>query len=299
MASKSTKKDAPVPTPAPEETALATQEQAGALAVAEVDEWDFGEDANTGFKNLSRDEFSIPFYGLLQSNSEIVKQNKVQGARGGLYLNSMTNELFEELVVQPLHVERVIVEWYPRGSALGKIAGRHQFQSPEVQDAIARNGGSIISTKERPLKLGENILIDTRYLYFNRLSPDGLTVIGFGVLPFAKTKIKSLVNATSAIAQAGLKAPTWSGRFVLGCKLETKGPDSWHNVVIKAFGKENLIFDRSNLLPPSHPLYKAGKQLQESIVGGVHKADFSAEENFGGDGGSESVDSPGAGGRHF
>jgi hypothetical protein len=268
----------------------------------EFDEWDFGEDANKGFQNLSRDEFSIPFYGLLQSNSEIVKQNKIPGGRGGLFLNSMTGELFEKLIVQPIYVERVIVQWAPRGTGKNIVA-RHQYNSKIVQDAIARNGGSIISTKEKPLLAAvgsADTLVDTRYLYFQRLADDGLKVIGFGVLPFSKTKITPLVNATSAINQAGLKAPTWSGRFVMTADLKQKGPDSWHNVTIKAFGRDNLLFDKTNLLPPRHPLFVAGKNLEASIVGGVHKADFSQEDKFAGEGGGgESIDTPGACGRHF
>lgn len=302
MAPKTSKKDTiPAPVEAPTEAIEVSDADDSPTALATVaDEWDFGEDAGTGFKNLSKDEFSIPFYALLQSNSDIVKENRIEGARGGDYVNLMTNELFKKLIIQPVHIDRVIVEWFPRGSAKGKVAARHQFASPEVQEAIARNGGSIISTKEKPLLInGENNLVDTRYCYFNRLAEDGLTVIGFGVFSFTKTKIKKINDATSAIAQSGTRAPLWSGRFVLGTQVEKKGPDTWHNVTITAFGKNNLLFDKSNLLPPSHPLYAEGKSLQRSIVSGVHKADFEAEEKLGGEGDGESIDSPGAGKRHF
>src|SRR5687768_12785462 len=158
MASKSTKKVESVPPPAPEaeptEALAAEVVGSSELSTEVVDEWDYGEDANKGFKNLSRDEFSIPFYGLLQSNSEIVKQNKIEGARGGMFLNTLTGQLFTKLIVQPIFVERVFVEWAPRNSGKG-ICGRHKFDSAEVFDAIAANGGSSISTKEKPLKLGE------------------------------------------------------------------------------------------------------------------------------------------------
>jgi len=309
MASKSTKKDAP-PTVV-EETALVPQAPAGALAVSDEDEWDFGEDASKGFKGLSRDEFSIPFYGLLQSNSDIVKKNEVPGARGGLFINSMTKELCEKLIVQPVYVDRVIVEWAPRGSEK-KVVGRYKFTDPTVQKAIANNGGSIISSKEKPLYSGneKNTLRDTRYLYFNRLAEDGLTIIGFGIMGFSSTKIRMLVDATSAIGQSGLKCPMWSGRFVLSSFLDRKGPDDFSNVEITAFGRSNLIFDKTNLLPkpPSNPdaewnakhlLYQAGKELEESIVAGKRKADYEGEHVGGGANEGESVDSPNAGSRHF
>lgn len=315
MASKNKKVES-VPPPAPEveETEALAAEVADpntSLSTEVVDEWDYGEDANKGFKNLSRDEFSIPFYGLLQSNSEIVKQNKIEGARGGMFINTLTGQLFTKLIVQPIFVERVFVEWAPRNSGKG-ILGRHKFESAEVFDAIAANGGSSISTKEKPLKLGENFLVDTRYLYFQILEEDGLTVKGFGIMPFSKTKIKPLVNATSAILQAGLKSPTWGGRFVLTSQVETKNGETFHNVVIKAFGKDALHFDKTNLLPPAPPdrhpsqlspkqaLYLSGKELEASIVGGQHKADFEREAAASqAEGEGESIDSPGAGKRHF
>lgn len=310
MASKSKKGSDSVPPPAAvEETSLAPQAQGGALVVADDDEWDFGEDAQKGFKGLTRDEFSIPFYGLLQSNSDIVKKNEVAGARGGMFINSMTKELCDKLIVQPVYVERVIVEWAPRGSEK-PVVGRYKFTDPVVQRAIERNGGSIISTKEKPLYSGndKNTLRDTRYLYFNRLADDGLTIIGFGIMGFSSTKIRSIVDATSAINQSGLKCPMWSGRFVMTAFLDRKGADDFHNIDIKAFGRDNLVFDRTNLLPkpPSNPdaewnakhlLYQAGKELEASIVGGQRKADFDGEHVDAGAGG-ESVDSPGAG-RHF
>ncbi len=309
MASKSKKDAAPAVEEQPVEALATTPVTSEALAVSEDDEWDYGDDANKGFQGLSRDEFAIPFYGLLQSNSELVKQNKIPGARGGLFLNSMTGELIEKLIVQPVHVERVIVEWAPRGSDK-KIVARYQYADPIVQEAIARNGGSIIGTKEKPLKHGDNFLVDTRYLYFNRLLEDGLTVSGFGIMPFAKTKITPLVNATSAVAQAGMSSPTWGGRFVMTAELKHKAGESWHNVIIVAFGKNNLMFDKTNLLPPpprnpdaewsaKHVLYQKGKDLEASITSGQRKADFAAEEHFSGEGGgAENVDSAGAS-RHF
>jgi hypothetical protein len=108
MASKSTKKVESVPPPAPEaeptEALAAEVVGSSELSTEVVDEWDYGEDANKGFKNLSRDEFSIPFYGLLQSNSEIVKQNKIEGARGGMFLNTIPPVIFKIWVGLARHV---------------------------------------------------------------------------------------------------------------------------------------------------------------------------------------------------
>lgn len=299
MATK--KKAESVPPPAAESEAieLSDADDSGhALVVSGDDEWDFGSDARSGFKGLSRDEYSIPFYGLLQAGSEAVKLNQIEGARGGDFVNSLTKQLFKKLIVQPVHLERVVVEWAPRGSAQ-KIVARHLFNSAIVAEAVRLNGGSIIGTKDKPLKHGDNFLVDTRYLYFNRLAEDGLTVEGFGIMPFAKTKINPLKDATSAIDQAGLQAPLWSGRFVIGTKVETKAGESWHNVTFKAFGRENLMFDRTNLLSPRHPLYVAGRGLAESIIGGTKAADFESEAHVSDTGGGgETIDNPGSK-RHF
>lgn len=286
MAAK--KKTDSVPPP-PAEAITQAQGASDIVPFEDDDEWDFGEDARQGFKGLTRDEFSIPFYGLLQSNSDIVKGKEIPGAEGGLFLNALSKELTPKLIVQPVYIDRVIVEWAPRGTDK-KVVGRYKYTDPVVQQAMERNGGSIIGTKERPLYSGndKNTLRDTRYLYFQRLAEDGLSVIGFGIFGFSGTKIRKLVDATSAIDQSGFKCPMWSGRFVIESFLDDQKGEKFHNVTIVAFGRTNLMFDKSNLLPKpprnpdaewtaKHKLYESGRQLQESIVGGVHKADYDTE----------------------
>lgn len=265
------------------ETAAITKEApAGALATAQVSE--YGDDASLGTGHLTAAEKSIPFLNLLQSNSPEVEKQSVPGARSGMFLNSVTKELIDGkkgLVIQPVYCDRWIVEWKDRDKG-GGLVGRHLYTSPEVQDAERAHGGNLISTKENPVKIGENFLVDTRYLYANILTEEGDEVIGYFLLAASKSKIKPTQNFVTAIDILRGRPPLFAARARLTAVTEIQkgsGKEFW-NVRFMPFVEGKSYADcliPAKLNGEKHPLLVAGRKFYDAITGGVLKADFDTQ----------------------
>jgi hypothetical protein len=85
-----------------------------ALASQEIDIF---EDANAGFEEADTTSFALPFITLLQGLSPQLKD--IEGAKPGLFLNTITKELFTEIEVIPCHFKRVFIRWGSRASGGG------------------------------------------------------------------------------------------------------------------------------------------------------------------------------------
>lgn len=287
MAKSDKSKDTVVAEAAKASEALAQTAPAGALAKATDSE--YGDDAGLGTSHLSASEKSIPFLNLLQSNSPEVEKQTVPGARAGMFLNSVTKELIPGnvgLVIQPVYCDRWIVEWKDRDKG-GGLVGRHLYTSPEVQEAMDAHQGNLISTKENPVKIGENFLVDTRYLYANILTEDGEDVLGYFLLAASKSKIKPTQDFVTAIdilrvGEARVRPPLFAARARLTAVTQIQkgsGKEFW-NVRFMPFvaGKsysECLI--PGKLDGQKHPLLVAGRKFYDGVTKGQLKADFETE----------------------
>ena len=101
----------------------------------------FEADAQQGSQNISQEDLALPFLKVLgQLSPEVNKRDGkyVEGAEPGKILNSVTNELFDEISVVPCHYDRQYVEWQDRGAG-----------SVSAPVAIHEVGSDIISTTKR------------------------------------------------------------------------------------------------------------------------------------------------------
>lgn len=270
MGSKKKSEQAPTTEVVEKADALATTVSAGALAVVE----EVDEDAGLGVGS-SAAELLIPWYNLLQSNSPQVETN-MPGARAGLFQNSVTGEFVRQVVIQPCFIDRIFVLWRDREKG-GGIVSRHAPDSPEVLDAIQRNGGSEISTKESPLMIGEHNLLDTRYLYFNVLDEQGEEVVGMGILAAAKSKIKPVKAMNSTVKWCKGQPPLFKTRWTLASFLDQQkggARKQFQNIELKPFGGPALS---ENLIDKNSGLYAAGKALYLGASKGQVKVNFDAE----------------------
>jgi hypothetical protein len=115
-------------------TEVAVAETNTALAVMAAD---FAADAGLGMEGADKSSFAIPFLSILQGLSPQLET--VDGAKPGLFINSITNEVFKEVLVVPCAFQRRFLRWAPRSEGggykgeynpvdieTGKIAGVHQ-----------------------------------------------------------------------------------------------------------------------------------------------------------------------------
>ena len=73
----------------------------------------YGEAQGLGNQNVGADDLAIPRIVLVQSNSAAINDG-LEGARPGLFQNTITNEFFESLYIVPLMYEMNFTVWKKR-----------------------------------------------------------------------------------------------------------------------------------------------------------------------------------------
>lgn len=283
----SKKKSDSVPPPAQEETSALATTQAAPLARSH----DYGDDMGAGYEDAGKG--LVPFFSLFQSNSPQVEEKLVLGANAGNLFNSATGELFDVevvpgqnpaekgLLIQPVYVKRAFVEWVKREKG-GGVVGRYEPSDPHIVAEIRRNNGSEIFSKENPMRgkvnAQDNTISDTRYLYFNVLSPDGLEIDGQGVIACTGSKIKPVDRLVQAMRNAKGQPALWAARVYLTSfqDKQKKPPNKvFKNIQFNVFGGSN--FNINTLLDQDNDVYRAGRAFYFDVKGGTKTADFDKE----------------------
>ena len=92
----------------------------------------FEADANQGAQNISQEDLALPFLKILgQLSPEVNKRDGkyVEGAEPGKIINTVTNQLFDEVNVVPCHYKRQYIEWQDRGQSTGAPVAIHEADS--------------------------------------------------------------------------------------------------------------------------------------------------------------------------
>ena len=95
----------------------------------------FEADANQGAQNISQEDLALPFLKILgQLSPEVNKRDGkyVEGAEPGKIINTVTNELFDDIDVIPCHYKRQYIEWQDRGTSSGAPVAIHEADSDIV-----------------------------------------------------------------------------------------------------------------------------------------------------------------------
>ena len=109
------------------ETNIIKKQTAGALA-SNI----FEADANVGAQNIEQEDLALPFLKILgQLSPEVNKRDGkyVEGAEPGKIINTVTNQLFDEVNVVPCHYKRQYIEWQDRGQSTGAPVAIHDADS--------------------------------------------------------------------------------------------------------------------------------------------------------------------------
>jgi hypothetical protein len=114
---------------------------------------DFSQDANAGLEGTDKSSFAIPFLTLLQALSPQLKD--VEGAKSGLFINTITNEIFNEIDVIPCAFQRVFIRWGSRASG-GGFKGQYNSADIDLKKI------EFTIDDEGAYKIGDDELVDTR-----------------------------------------------------------------------------------------------------------------------------------------
>lgn len=221
----------PQPQPAP---------SAGALTVI-----DFAADAGAGIEGADRDSYAIPFLAVLQPMSPQIET--VKGAKAGMLINTVTNEIYESAKIIPCAFQRRWVRWGAR-EAGGGFKG--EFTTAEV-NAI-RERGEVKDLEGRlyyPLQDGSvnpkrcDRLADTRSHYSLLVTGADLGIPI--VLALTSTGIRVSKNLMSRIegkkirnsAGALVTAPSFSTIYNVRTEQKANESGKWWLPVIEPVGE--------------------------------------------------------------
>lgn len=252
---------------APANTAVAEKDKT-TTAVA-VPLLDFAADAGMGMEGADKDSFAIPFLAVLQGLSPQIET--VEGAKPGLLINTVTNQLMREATVVPVAFQRRYLRWEPRNEG-GGFKG--MLTVAAVEELIA-NGQAVESTDDQGttrLMYDGDILRDTRMHYVLVLSEEG----GFtpALLSMAGTQVKrskrwmSQINGIQLRDPAGktFTPPSFSHMYLIETEKETNEKGSWYSFVPSTIG------------PVTDPeVYAAAKAFHAQINAGKVSANHAEE----------------------
>jgi hypothetical protein len=276
-------------------TEVATTKPAGAVAT-----YDYAAFAGAGFEQTTAADFKPSFLRILHGTSPQIET--VEGAKPGLIIDTITNEVFTEVVAIPCAAEHVFAAWKPRdpqggGSGGDAFGGIFKLDDPSIQAALAKVGkyergddGKIVLPEiEKDGAIYQ--LIETRYFHCIQVRPNGSLVPV--TLAFSSTGHKpatswlTMMNNEQMVMPNGeLKPlPFFAHAFKLGVNKTERGTLRWYNFAPSwANGKAG-----DSRLDPASPQFRAAVAVYQAWIKGKVDVDYAAA------GQGESSDGSGAG----
>lgn len=233
-----------------EETAVITAEMAELL----------GQDAGTGFANVTAKDIAIPYYGILQALSPQVKRGpaQIEGAKEGDIFNTVTMEVIPGdtgIFMIPCAFEKMWVEWKPRDEGGGLVK---QHKTDEILKTCKPNDKGRMATPE-----GTEI-VDTAYHYVLRVWEDNRferAIISMTSTQLKKSRrwLAQQMNLQVPVNGKMINPPPFSHMYHVTTQHEEKDNFSWFGWNIAA-GPRMV----SNL-----ELYRIAKKFAQDVMAGV------------------------------
>jgi hypothetical protein len=219
----------------------------------------FVQDAGAGLQNATTQDYALPFLYMLQSNSPQVDKAEdkyVEGAEAGMFMDTVTQELFDSLKVIPVEFEKVYNEWIPRDAGGGFIAS---YKSKNEAEQNKQDDTQIVDTANHYVLVEGN---DGRW------RP--------AILSCTSTKLKASRNWLSRISQV----------LINGARGRESAPSYariYEAVAVSAKNKKGKFFTLG-INPIEGPegwvrdidLYNAAKDFAAQLKAGRKGADYNA-----------------------
>ncbi len=232
---------------------------------------DFAADAGMGMEGADKNSFAIPFITLLQGLSPQLET--VDGAKPGLFINTITNELYKEVLVVPCAYQRRYLRWAPRDQGGGY---KGEYNPVDVETGKV---AGVTQNAEGRLTLEGDLLNDTRNHFVLVQSESGAWQPA--LVSLSSTQIKKSKRWMSRIQGIELRAPngkafnppSFSHVYKLKAIKEENSKGSWWGLDIE-------------LVEPVQDaeLYNKAKEFHASVASGaVEVAPPPAEHEGGSD----------------
>lgn len=244
------------------------QTQSTAVAV-----YDYSQFAGQGFETLTKEDYSIPFLGILQSNSQD-KLDNIASAKPGMLINTVTNEVFDGkkgIMFIPAQPQHVFVEWKPRDQG-GGFVKLHELNSEIVLKAKAEQERGKYKMDHKNPK--SNDLIDTNYMYGILVKEDGTSEKI--VIVFTSTKntvFRHWMTKANTIQielpnGSRVPAPLFAHRYRITTVSQKNQKGTFYNFQVGYDGKDAVACR----LAPNDPLFLEAVDFRQSIISNNVKA---------------------------
>ena len=232
---------------------------------------DFEQDAQSGFENMSQDDFALPFLKLLTNTSPEV--GEIDGALPGMILNSVTGQLYDGkkgIMVLPVAYVRQYIEWAPRGSGSGAPMNIY----PATSDILSRTHREPGDNKDY-LDNG-NYIENTANHYVMVIGEDGTPTPALVVMK--STQLKKSRKWNSMMMSVKLQGkngaytpPMYSQQYRLSTVPESNDKGKWYGWEVERIGN---VDDAAT--------YAAAKEFAQSVGSGEVKVKHQDENETGG-----------------
>lgn len=259
--------------------------------------YDYGDAGNEGFEGVGADDIIIPAMVLLQGLSpqvaKKVGQGGVEGAKPGMIMNGITEQLYgdEGFGFIPVMTDTDFVRWRPREKG-GGIVARFRPEDEFVADTRKLNGtsfGKLLVDPKQDAKETDS-LVETKYLYGHLITEDG----GLGslvVVRFTSTKIGGYKKFLTAYGDfrrnKKINAPLYGVQLRVK-PLETKNEKGEFFVFdlapISGTGEQGYL---DSLIPPGDERLDALRATYEKIAAQRDKIQIVGDDAGGSDAGAE------------
>lgn len=182
------------------------------------------QDAALGHENVSAEDMAIPQIKLLQNISPEVEE--IEGARAGQFLNSMTQELYDELFLVNLKFDRTYTVWKDRGLGGGKEG---EFDSEEAAK-------SFVSTL--PGSAEDYAINETAIHYVLIVDPETMKVTSPAIMYMDRSKLSASRAWNSQInMKSNGEAPRFASVWgIRPKKVTNKRNEHYYNIDIQFEG---------------------------------------------------------------
>jgi len=226
----------------------------------------FDSSMGTGFEGTDAQTFKTPFLKILQALSPELKKSDpkyIAGAEQGVFCNSATQEIYNDIKVVVLKVEHSLIVWKPdRGGFVGRY---HKSEE-----------NNIVATKEGMKKWdaeGNEVMDTIEFFCMNADDPSDIFI-----LPLSTASIKhgkAFATRLRLLKMDGKPVNvSWAGVWKLGTTEESNDKGSWYTIgATPEMERFITIEERDNFIKPAMELLKTA-ETDYSVIG-----DEDEEEN--------------------
>ena len=226
--------------------------------------------AGPSLSKRDAEDYQIPYFNILSKGAPQLEEDDgkyIQGAKLGQIFNTVTNKVYDSLLVLPVYYRRRFVEWAERGEGSGapiNIYTPEQFQKFQMDGKVVRGDDN----KERFVGKPDTYIENTAEHYVIVLEGNGAW--SKAIIKMKSTQLKksrtwnSLMSNQRRVEGDEIYQPKDFARaYTLSTVKEKNAKGSWHGWVIT----ENKWIDELGLVNVQ-AIIEDATQFEKSIHSG-------------------------------